>query len=332
MSAMSKKKDVSPASTVAALAADGDVADALAAAVVAAAAAADASKQDQPATDGPGSKRNSFSNPLDLLAGAASEHHEKEETGNSSAAQEKAAPAAAPATEKKAKRKLLLPVKPVGAKVADDFKVIHSAVTDVPAASSQSFAITNTDVLSGRGGMTNHHPGNILFRNLVKAKQADYVRASKHEKAFIAKDIVSIMRRLDPPGRFLKKDPKDPERWVEVGDKKAREKASQALREGAPKVRFQLGATSPTQHQQQGAGVKASQRPDLRNDVAPPIRGAAVAPVPDSGAAQGSVSLPVMALAAANTFTPPTGSISGPKRAQAPVPSSEGEPKKIKAV
>lgn len=212
------------------------------------------------------SKGSSFSNPLDLLAGLASGHTRKRDAaesrdGSASAAslpsgQKEAAPAArvvkvtakeaptntpapvpSPEKEKKRKRKLTLPVKPVGAKVADGFSVILSAVSDVPAASSQNFVINNNDVLSGRGGMTNHHPGNILFRNIVKAKQAEYICASRHEKAYIARDIVGIMRKLTPPARFLKKDPKDPGKWVEIGDKRAREKAAQALREGTSKIR-----------------------------------------------------------------------------------------------
>ena len=210
------------------------------------------------------SKGSSFSNPLDLLAGLASGHKRdaaESRDGSASAAsspsgQKEAAPAArvvkatakeaptntpapvpSPEKEKKRKRKLTLPVKPVGAKVADGFSVILSAVSDVPAASSQNFVINNNDVLSGRGGMTNHHPGNILFRNIVKAKQAEYICASRHEKAYIARDIVGIMRKLTPPSRFLKKDPKDPGKWVEIGDKRAREKAAQALREGTSKIR-----------------------------------------------------------------------------------------------
>lgn len=125
--------------------------------------------------------------------------------------------------------------------------VISSAVTEVPSASTKEFKITNNDVLCGRGGLTNHHPGNVMFRSLVRAKQEAYLRATKREKAGVAKEIVGIMRQLDPPGRFLKKDPANPGKWVEIGDKKAREKTSQALREGAPelKARVEGLANSP---------------------------------------------------------------------------------------
>lgn len=42
--------------------------------------------------------------------------------------------------------------------------------------------------------------------------------------------IVRAIRNGDPPGRFLRKDEKLG-KWVDIGDKKAAEKTSQALRE-----------------------------------------------------------------------------------------------------
>jgi hypothetical protein len=100
--------------------------------------------------------------------------------------------------------------------------------------------ISHNDVLCGRGGLTNHHPGNVFFRRLVRMKQEAYLMASKREKAGVAKEIVDIIRKLSPPGRFLKKDPQNPGAWIDIGDRKAREKTSQALREGAPELREEL--------------------------------------------------------------------------------------------
>jgi len=113
---------------------------------------------------------------------------------------------------------------------------------------SPSFQLTNNDVLCGRGGLTNHHPGNVFFRRMVRMRQEDYLRASKRDKAGVARDIVDTIRKLDPPGRFLKKDSTNPGMWVEIGNRKAREKTSQALREGAPEKREELSnhATVPT--------------------------------------------------------------------------------------
>mmetsp|Transcript_93217 Transcript_93217/g.269205 ORF Transcript_93217/g.269205 Transcript_93217/m.269205 type:complete len:694 (+) Transcript_93217:27-2108(+) len=90
--------------------------------------------------------------------------------------------------------------------------------------------VTNYDILCGRGGMTNHHIGNKRFRDIVALHRPDYVRAPKIQKPSVARVIVRAIRNGDPPGRFLKKDEKTG-KWVDIGDKKAAEKTSQALRE-----------------------------------------------------------------------------------------------------
>lgn len=97
------------------------------------------------------------------------------------------------------------------------------------------------DILCGRGGGTNAHPGNIKFRKLVAAHKLRYLAAPKSDKPNVAREVVREWRAMDPPGRFLSKmDGKHlppsngvdrPVLWHDVGDKKAREKASQCLRE-----------------------------------------------------------------------------------------------------
>ena len=54
----------------------------------------------------------------------------------------------------------------------------------------------------------------------------------------MAREVVQIWRRLNPPGRFLTQDKStgDNGLWNDVGDKKSREKASQCLRERTPDV------------------------------------------------------------------------------------------------
>jgi len=91
----------------------------------------------------------------------------------------------------------------------------------------QEITITPNDVLLGRGGGTNRHNGNIYYRNLVSKKQPAYVQAKKMDKSIIAKSIVANIRERN--GRFLKNDAGS---WVDVGDRRATEKTSQALREG----------------------------------------------------------------------------------------------------
>lgn len=90
--------------------------------------------------------------------------------------------------------------------------------------------IQDDDVLFGRGGATNNHIGNKRFRALVSEHQPVYLAAKKRDKSSIARTIVKIIRERG--GRFLKKVDDNGTKWEEVGDKKAGEKTSQALREG----------------------------------------------------------------------------------------------------
>ena len=86
------------------------------------------------------------------------------------------------------------------------------------------------DVLCGRGGATNSHQGNVRYRTLVQAHQNEYLHAAKSEKKEVARSIVSIIRSSG--GGFLRKCDDGRVGWVDIGCKKAREKVSQALREG----------------------------------------------------------------------------------------------------
>ena len=83
------------------------------------------------------------------------------------------------------------------------------------------------DVLCGRGGGTNYHIGNSYWRQLVGANKRLYLTLPKRHKALVAKSIVHAIRSRDPPGRFLEKE-KDG-MWYDIGDRRAREKTSQAL-------------------------------------------------------------------------------------------------------
>ena len=105
-----------------------------------------------------------------------------------------------------------------------------------PLDSSYIIDANSNDVLCGRGGATNSHLGNKAFRLLVKQYQEKYLKAKKKEKPNVASHIVETIRKLRPPGRFLKKD-KITGYWLDIGDTRAKEKTSQALREGAPLIR-----------------------------------------------------------------------------------------------
>ena len=86
------------------------------------------------------------------------------------------------------------------------------------------------------------HPGNVQFREWVRVRKNDYNLApNKAEKAKVAQEVIALVKSQDPPGRFLQKDPSSGYGangfWVQVDDDKIMAKTSQALREGAPKIR-----------------------------------------------------------------------------------------------
>jgi len=87
--------------------------------------------------------------------------------------------------------------------------------------------ITDDDVLLGRGGKTNHHLGNIRFRDMARDLKPWYTKLKKDDKKPISKMLVRKVH--ENSGRFLKKDSSG--RWYEVEEERARKKASQALRE-----------------------------------------------------------------------------------------------------
>eukprot|EP00956_Cyclotella_meneghiniana_P017577 scaffold28858_cov71-Cyclotella_meneghiniana.AAC.2 len=103
-------------------------------------------------------------------------------------------------------------------------------------------ALNDNDVLSGRGGRVNKHPGNIVFRTLVQDYKHEYLdpRTRKMEKAHVAARLVAQVRGMNPPGRFLKEDSDNAGMFLEIGDQKAWKKAGQALREDAQEIRKEI--------------------------------------------------------------------------------------------
>ncbi len=89
--------------------------------------------------------------------------------------------------------------------------------------------INPNDVLCGRGGLTNSHTGNKMFRNVVAEYQLEYLKARKNDKKDIARRIVA--RIQENGGRFLQRRPSS-SLWSIAPEKRAVEKTSQALREG----------------------------------------------------------------------------------------------------
>eukprot|EP00546_Thalassionema_frauenfeldii_P009644 CAMPEP_0178910676 /NCGR_PEP_ID=MMETSP0786-20121207/9228_1 /TAXON_ID=186022 /ORGANISM="Thalassionema frauenfeldii, Strain CCMP 1798" /LENGTH=630 /DNA_ID=CAMNT_0020582951 /DNA_START=20 /DNA_END=1913 /DNA_ORIENTATION=+ len=87
------------------------------------------------------------------------------------------------------------------------------------------------DVLCGRGGLTNHHPGNAWYRRLVRSNRPLYRDSPKHTKLLVAKAIVHHVQNQTPPGRFLECKRSSTGMWYPVSYKRAVDKTSQALRE-----------------------------------------------------------------------------------------------------
>ena len=75
------------------------------------------------------------------------------------------------------------------------------------------------------------------YRSLIKSSQPVYLVSSKKEKTAISRSIVSAVRRVN--GRFLERT-RDMKYYYDIGDAKAIEKTSQALREGQPKLRKRM--------------------------------------------------------------------------------------------
>jgi hypothetical protein len=73
---------------------------------------------------------------------------------------------------------------------------------------------------------------------MVEDRKVDYINSKRLDKPLVALGIIKEWRGQEPPGRFLKVDDRTGY-WNDVGDKKAREKTSQALREKAPILRKQ---------------------------------------------------------------------------------------------
>ena len=119
-------------------------------------------------------------------------------------------------------------------KVADAADDDDDGIPPIPPSTEGTTIFGDSDVLSGRGGGTNVHPGNRNFRDLINMHRRAYLKARKNDKPAISRAIVRAVREAN--GKFLRKDEKTG-LWFEIGDDAAREKTSQALRQRAPEMR-----------------------------------------------------------------------------------------------
>ncbi|KAL9182329.1 hypothetical protein ACHAXT_012981 [Thalassiosira profunda] len=134
------------------------------------------------------------------------------------------------------------------------------------------------DCVSGRGGGTNYHPGNLKFRKMVEDRKPAYKAAGRGKKPELAAALVREWRALDPPGRFLKLNNNN-KRYDDIGDAEAKAKCSQALREKRHSTLVADGSTTYNSRVQQPstAGAAAGGVPALPQPNGGALRDADVA-------------------------------------------------------
>ncbi|KAL3811799.1 hypothetical protein ACHAXA_000920 [Cyclostephanos tholiformis] len=98
---------------------------------------------------------------------------------------------------------------------------------------------TDLDVLNGRGQGVQRHLGNVNYRKLVHVNKVLYAKCPRADKMKISKGIVDAVRHMG--GRFLELDERSGI-YNDIGEKKAVEKTSQALREGQVDIRKNMYA------------------------------------------------------------------------------------------
>jgi hypothetical protein len=147
--------------------------------------------------------------------------------------------------------------------------------------------IGENDIVCGRGGAALKHPGNLAYRKIVNINKTLYATCLKAEKLRISKSIVAAIREVN--GRFLERedgkisttlDERNPDgspvTWCDIGDRRAIEKTSQALREGQPKLLKKL--------QQSGQVVDLNPDPSggyaMPMGAQPPLPTVGVPPLP----------------------------------------------------
>lgn len=115
------------------------------------------------------------------------------------------------------------------------------------------------DVLMGRGGRSNHHPGNARYLEAKLTIQPRYRKATKEEKTGISQELVDVVKNWG--GRFVKLDDTN-QRWYEVDNVTARKKASQTLREeNTPESRAQKRAKYSNGNTPSGRSSKTPVKP-----------------------------------------------------------------------
>lgn len=91
------------------------------------------------------------------------------------------------------------------------------------------------DVVFGRGGYTNRHPGNQFYLGLISQHEESYLKCPRKYQKLMGLCIIHTLRCQG--ARFLKKDSSNV--WTTVKLSQCRLKVSQRLREKAPFIKLQ---------------------------------------------------------------------------------------------
>jgi hypothetical protein len=115
--------------------------------------------------------------------------------------------------------------------------------------SNSEIELRDEDVLSGRGGLSNKHPGNHVYRRIVSQNKETYQKCEKKlHKFFLAISIIAAVERVG--GRFLRRD-ESAERWIELPRSDAISKTAQALREQEGRSKRSTDAVEPFEEEKQ---------------------------------------------------------------------------------
>ena len=155
------------------------------------------------------------SQPLSFVTHALPELQRSSATANSTTRTEKvqeAATAAVKATQPKSGRR----------------KRNYKGRKIVPKDKTYVDGYKEADILCGRGGRTNHHPGNQVYLKLVEQNKPSYRGSTALEKRAVVLQMLETIR--EQGGRFLDLD-KQTGRWYIIHEKTAYNKCSQALRD-----------------------------------------------------------------------------------------------------
>lgn len=130
------------------------------------------------------------------------------------------------------------------------------------------FGVHAHDVLSGRGAYVNGHVGNARLRKMALERKAQFDAGNYTEKRQLASEIVTLIKSLDPPGRFLKKASKE---LLEAHEKaktekeEKKEEPAEAPKESTKKEDKKTEETKDEAKEDAAASTEAATQPTPSN-------------------------------------------------------------------